>query len=180
MSNIWKKYRYSFFVTVEELKENTVTTETGGQNTNITIQDEDSKRLESNVNDLAAGLSLLMSRDGGKEFNARSTARDTPHKREQPPYPVSYSSIETISSLPEYRSRENSSNRPSVAGLIKAFSHPQSKFTGSGEVIENFGSYHQSFVNLCKTFKLTQHEALDNLYICSKLTVKQAGCNTNM
>ena len=176
ISNIWKEYRYSFPVIDEELKENAFATEAGRQNTNITVQDEDSKRLESKVNDLAESLSLLISKDGGKEFNTRSTAKGTPRRENNPHIqrPVRYSSIGTIPSLPEYRSREHSSNRPNFAELIKAFSHPQSKFTGSGEVTENLGSYHQSFVNLCKIFKLTQHEALDNLYILIK-TDREAG-----
>ncbi len=48
--------------------------------------------------------------------------------------------------------------------MITALLHPQPKFTGPVEVTENLESNHQSFVNLCRTFKLTQNEALDSLH----------------
>ena len=61
-----------------------------------------------------------------------------------------------------YRSNNSAA---SVNGLIRAFSHPSSKFKGSGSVLENLGTYHQQFMNVCKTFNLTEKEAFMNLYI---------------
>lgn len=83
----------------------------------------------------------------------------------------SYSSIGAILTLPENRSHRISSN---IYGLIKAFSHPSAQFSGTGKVTENFGSYHQSSMNYCNTFKLTKEEAFNNLYVLFK-TDSEAG-----
>ena len=74
----------------------------------------------------------------------------------------SYSSVGSIPKLP--LSRPNNSN-PNVSGLFRAFSHPSSKFQGSGSVIENLGTFHQSYMNICKSFNLTEDEAFSNLYV---------------
>ena len=65
---------------------------------------------------------------------------------------TSYSSIGAIPKL--IRNRSNNS-AASVNGLIRVFSHPSSKFKGSVSVLENLGTYHQQFVNVCKTSNST-------------------------
>ena len=71
----------------------------------------------------------------------------------------SYSSVGSIPKLPS--SRPNNSS-PNVSDFFRAFSHPSSKFHGSGSVMENLGTFHQSYINICKSFNLTEDEAFSN------------------
>ena len=73
---------------------------------------------------------------------------------------TSYSSIGAIPNL--IKTRSYSSTVP-LNCLIGAFPHPSSKFNGPGSVLENLGTYHHQFMNVLKTFNLTERKALVNL-----------------
>ncbi len=75
-----------------------------------------------------------------------------------------YSSIGAILRLPSRRDG-NDHTGSNVSGLFQAFPHLKPKFMGSGSITENLGTFHQGFMNICTTFKLTKEEAYDNLYI---------------
>ena len=77
---------------------------------------------------------------------------------------TSYSSIGAIPKLQTTRNT-NSEGHANVSGLSRAFSHPSLKFKGSGSASENLGTYHQQFMNSCKTYNLTEQEAFNNLYV---------------
>ena len=76
----------------------------------------------------------------------------------------SYSFIGAIPRLPAKR-QHDSYLSGNVNGVFRAFSHPCSKFHGSGSMHENLGTFHQSYINTCKTFNLTEDEAFSNLYV---------------
>ena len=76
-----------------------------------------------------------------------------------------YMSIVSIPEIPEIRRPDERSN---VIGLIKAFSHLSSQFSGSGSIEENVGTFHQNYANLCRTFRITKTEAFDNLCMLFK------------
>ena len=84
-----------------------------------------------------------------------------------------YSSIGPIPQLPRDRTRHEAPSA-NIGGQIKSFNHPSTKFSGEGDPAENLGAYHQSFMNLCRSFNLTEKEAFANLYILFP-TGSQAG-----
>ena len=86
-----------------------------------------------------------------------------PQNSQNPPA-SSYSSISAILKLISSR-QQNLDGYANIGGLVRAFSYPSTKFKGSGSESENLGTYHQQFMNVCKTFNLTEGEAFYNLYI---------------
>ena len=57
---------------------------------------------------------------------------------------------------------------------MKSFTHPTTNFSGEGDLTENLGAYHQSFMNVGRSFNLTEKEAFAKLYILFP-TSSQAG-----
>ena len=78
----------------------------------------------------------------------------------------SYSSVGAIPRLTARR-QHNSWSSGNANGVFRAFSHPSSKLYGSGSMHENLGTFHQSYINTCKTFNLTEDEVFSNLYVYS-------------
>ncbi len=83
--------------------------------------------------------------------------RNEPHRR--------YTSICTIPRLPDIKNHDIPGNRPNTTGLIRASSYYESKLTGSCDVPENLGTYHESYKSMCRIFKLTSDEAFGSPYI---------------
>ncbi len=77
---------------------------------------------------------------------------------------LSYSSVGEIHLLPARRS-EGRSSGPNLNGLFRVFSHPSSKFSGFGDMMEDLRSFHQQFMDTSKSCNLTDEEAFENLYI---------------
>ena len=75
-----------------------------------------------------------------------------------------YSSIGAIAQLSRDRTRDDAP-QANIGGLNKYFTHPTSKFSGEGDLAENLGAYHQSFMNICRSSNLTEKGAFANLYI---------------
>ncbi len=178
MSKLWKGHCKLFVISDDEFRTilETVRKERCSGLTKEINDDLDAKI--KNIADNISNLNSRINRITDKPINttdielrpsyqySNREIRNAPHRR--------YTSIEAIPELPESRERAEVNGRSNIAGLMKAFSHPQSMFSGTGDVSENFGSYHQSYVNLCRKFHLTQNEAYDNLYILFK-TNSEAG-----
>ncbi len=77
---------------------------------------------------------------------------------------LSYSSVGGIPRLPARRSEGRSSGR-NLNGLLRGFSDPSSKFSGSLDIMGDLGSFHQQYMNTCKSRNLIDEEAFENLYI---------------
>lgn len=73
---------------------------------------------------------------------------------------ISYSIIGAIPQL----SDNPKSNSVNISGFLKTFAHPTTLFCRNGSITESIGSFHQSCMNICKTFSISKSQALENLY----------------
>ena len=139
-------------------------------------------KLQQRVAELCDNFDHVSSRKNslrGDSNQATKAAHEAFPENSQNPPASSHSSVGAIPKLISSR-QQNSDGYANIGGLMRAFSHPSAKFKGSRSESENLGTCHQQFMNVYKTFSLTQGEDFCNLYILFKQAAKQRDSTISM
>ena len=143
MSSFWKEYNDQFLISDDEL-----TPKTGKANGDLKVEKfpnetssslvkmNDTKLIESKVDNIAETLLRLnnfVSKFEEKDMKLQHPMSPSARSNESVHHQTKakYSTIGAIPNLHEFPTHENPSHRPNIDRLIKVFSRPQTKFTGS-------------------------------------------------